>query len=93
MFPYVCLATMPLFFENDWPRKVYKCWMKGRSESDLNTAAASESSSSSTSAAAEATISEIEPKKSAEIGEMDNYYVFQPSAMYRIISVKIMNRM
>lgn len=22
MFPYVCLATMPLFCENKWPRKV-----------------------------------------------------------------------
>uniref|UniRef100_A0A0A9YUT8 Vitamin K-dependent gamma-carboxylase n=1 Tax=Lygus hesperus TaxID=30085 RepID=A0A0A9YUT8_LYGHE len=34
MFPYVCLATMPLFFDNDWPRKVARRW---RGESTLKT--------------------------------------------------------
>lgn len=23
MFPYVCLATMPLFCHNDWPRRLW----------------------------------------------------------------------
>ena len=24
MFPWVCLATMPIFCETDWPRKVFR---------------------------------------------------------------------
>lgn len=28
MFPYVCLATMPLFCSVDWPRKLISSWTK-----------------------------------------------------------------
>ncbi|KAF6204951.1 hypothetical protein GE061_019117 [Apolygus lucorum] len=35
MFPYVCLATMPLFFDNNWPRKVAQRWSESTSTTAL----------------------------------------------------------
>ncbi|XP_014477597.1 PREDICTED: vitamin K-dependent gamma-carboxylase [Dinoponera quadriceps] len=38
MFPYVCLATMPLFCRTDWPRKLglYFIWRREVSAADVN---------------------------------------------------------
>lgn len=34
MFPYVCLATMPLFCNESWPRKVTELFTTSDTESD-----------------------------------------------------------
>lgn len=36
MFPYVCLATMPLFCEENWPRKFLGVFRKTKAETKIN---------------------------------------------------------
>lgn len=36
MFPWVCLAELPLFYERDWPRKLKKMFSYSKSEPNFN---------------------------------------------------------
>lgn len=38
MFPWVCLAELPLFYERDWPRKFHKYFSFSRNEANSNVA-------------------------------------------------------